>query len=224
MTRNIPVQRIITPFLGVPVRTSRSVGNNGLLLRAHRIQGITTAAALPNQFLSIPSDKRKKNSIVVHPLQYKNRKFTDENTKHINKDSKEANDTIHLSSRTTSHAQNDPNTRRRRNRLKSSIEDLYRRGAADVFATLGFVSSSTTNLLSDRTQFERLQPIIQAFREYLEISEIDMEISEAVSIRLLGNVLALREIQQQLSPEDRRDEAVKQGRSENSPTQEEFFR
>lgn len=146
----------------------------------------------------------------------------------------EGDDTINLTSHTKSQVEDgitdkaikgkDPKTRNRGRRLQRTIEQLWRRGIADVYSTFGFVSSSATNLWSDRTQFERLQPTIQAFREYLKTTEIDLEISKAISTRLLGNILVLREIQQHLSPEDRRDEAVKEKKPEILPTEEESYR
>jgi hypothetical protein len=198
--------------------------------------GMSTAAVVPNRFRTFPNNRRK--NLLVEPL--RTYFATGGSTDRVKRDD-DTNSTaassiteeerlesqlpLDASERETlKESIKDLSWRSKGKRLQRSIQQGWRRGVADVFSVAGFLSSATTNLWSDRSQFERLQPTIQAFRDYLKTTEIDLEITKALSLRLLGNILALREIQQYLNPGDRRDEALKQNASKDIPTEEESYR
>lgn len=232
----------ITTFWGALVLTTRPSWGGGFVKSSRTpflAVGMSTAAVVPNRFRTFPSSRKK--SLFVQPLRLKNRLVTEGNG-----DSVKTNDSTNSTASTTDEEsiksrlpldqseretiqkiveeEKDPSWRNRGKRLQRSIEQGWRRGVADAFSVVGFMSSAATNLWFDRSQFERLQPTIQAFREYLKTTEIDLEITKAISVRLLGNVLALREIQQYLSPGDRRDGASKKEASPGIPTEEESYR
>ena len=202
---------------------------------------MSTAAVVPNRFRTVPGNR--KRSLFVQPLRLKNNfssedssetvKADDDSTRRTNTTSTTDEESIDSrlpldpSERETIKKiidEKDPSWKDKGKRLQRSIEQGWRRGIADAFSVAGFVSSAATNLWFDRSQFDRLQPTIQAFRDYLKTTEIDLEITKALSVRLLGNILALREIQQYLSPGDRREEALKNEASKDLPTEEESYR
>ncbi len=225
----------MTTLLGAILLTARPSGGRQCFSRTPFLAvGVSTAAVVTNRFRTFPY--RKKN-LFVEPL--RTYFATGGSTDRVKRDddtnttasSTEVEETLESQlPLDASERENikkslkDPTWRSKGKRLQRSFEQGWRRRVADVFSVAGFLSSSVTNLWSDRSQFERLQPTIQAFRDYLKTTEIDLEITKALSLRLLGNILALREIQQYLVVGDRRDEALKENASKNVPTEEESYR
>jgi len=102
-----------------------------------------------------------------------------------------------------------------------------RKGIGGFFSAIGFVSSATTALLTDRAQFQRFKPTVQALRNFLKTSGIDLEFSKSLNHRLLENVIILRRIQSAATEgSDRRDLALLSGSRSLDwvPTREEALR
>jgi hypothetical protein len=70
-----------------------------------------------------------------------------------------------------------------------------RSGVSRIFSALGFVSSSTTSLFTDRDQIQRLGVTVEAFQKFLSSSGIDVELSESLNLRLLDNLIILGRVQ-----------------------------
>ncbi|GAX23143.1 hypothetical protein FisN_33Lh035 [Fistulifera solaris] len=230
------VTMTMTTLLGAFLLTARPSCNRQFRRTPLFAVGMSTAAVVPNRFRTFPANYRKKN-LLLEPLRTyfatggsidRVKRDDDTNsTAFTEAETLESQSQLPLDESERENikkSMKDPTWQNKGKRLQRSIEEGWRRGVADVFSVAGFLSSSLTNLWSDRSQFERLQPTIQAFRDYLKTTEIDMEITKALSLRLLGNILALREIQQYLTVGDRRDEALKQSASKNIPTEEESYR
>jgi hypothetical protein len=109
---------------------------------------------------------------------------------------------------------------------RNAFTRRVQRGTGDFISALGFVASSTTALLFDRNQFQRLRPSVQALRNFLKTSGIDLEISRTLNARLLDNIVILGRIQGTLmqGSKDRRDLALSTNTNMDLPTEEESLR
>lgn len=107
-------------------------------------------------------------------------------------------------------------------------KNLLRRAqqlTGDLFSALGFVTSSTTALLFDRRQFQRLKPSVLALRQFLKTSGIDLELSHSLNSRLLNNIVILGRVHAVMyEGKDRRDDALSEKTNLSIPTEEEALR
>lgn len=71
----------------------------------------------------------------------------------------------------------------------------FRASLSRVFSAAGFVSSSATSLLTDRDQLQRLKETVEAFRNFMKSSGIDLELFQTLNVRLLDNVIILGRVQ-----------------------------
>jgi len=85
-----------------------------------------------------------------------------------------------------------------------------RRRTGAALSAVGFLTSATRALLTDRSQFQRAwKPTVDALRSFLRKSGIDLEISALLNVRLLDNILILSRVEKAaLNGKDRRDLAV----------------
>jgi hypothetical protein len=94
----------------------------------------------------------------------------------------------------------------------------------DFISALGFLSSSITALLYDRSLLQRHRPSIEALRQFLKTSGIDLELSRSLSARFANDIVVLGRIQQELlKGKDRRDLALST-KNVSLPTKEESLR
>lgn len=70
-----------------------------------------------------------------------------------------------------------------------------RRGASSLLSGVGFVSSAATSLLSDRAQYSRWKPAVEALALFLKTSGIQLELSKSLTFRLLDYTVILGRIQ-----------------------------
>ena len=99
-----------------------------------------------------------------------------------------------------------------------------RRGAGSVASTAGFLSSATTSIITDRAQFRRSRPTVEAFNLFLNSSGIDLELSPSLNVHLLRNVIVLGRIQKVLADRNDRREQAKAKRKIKVPSKEEALR
>jgi hypothetical protein len=107
---------------------------------------------------------------------------------------------------------------------RRSLSRGLQRTASGVISGIGFLSSAATDLLTDRSSFrQRWQPSVDAMKNFLQKSGIDLEISNSLNIRLLDRVVILARVQSQLiGSADRRDLALAPG--VKRPSNEESLR
>jgi len=84
-----------------------------------------------------------------------------------------------------------------------------RRAAGGAAATIGFVSSAATSILTDRAQFRRTKPTVQALTRFLETSGISLELSPSLNVHLMRNILVLGRMQKILVERNDRREQTK---------------
>jgi len=83
-----------------------------------------------------------------------------------------------------------------------------RKSVGNAASTSGFLASVITSIWADRAQFQRSKPLVQAFRNFLSTSGIDLELSTSLNVHLLRNVVVLSRIQSILDArKDRREQA-----------------
>lgn len=102
-----------------------------------------------------------------------------------------------------------------------------RRTASGLISAIGFLSSTTTALLTDRGQIKgRWRPSVEALRRFLKTSGIDLEISQSLNMKLLDSVVILATIQKRLLGDRDPRDLVKLPSWQNPtiPTEEESFR
>lgn len=88
-----------------------------------------------------------------------------------------------------------------------------RRGAGVAISSMGFLSSSTSAFLGDKTALQRWNPTIEALREFLKTTGIDLELSKTLNGRLFHNAVLLQRVQSSiLEDSDRRDLVLQRGR------------
>jgi hypothetical protein len=99
-----------------------------------------------------------------------------------------------------------------------------RRGAGVAISSIGFLSSSTSAFLGDKTAVQRWNPTIEAMKEFLKTTGIDLELSKSLNGRLFHNAVLLQRAQSSiLEGRDRRDLALQRGRHD-LPSNEEALR
>jgi hypothetical protein len=92
-----------------------------------------------------------------------------------------------------------------------------RRRLGSIVSAMGFATSATTSLWSDRSQIRRWKNTANALRNFLNQSGIDLEISPSVNHRLLDNLIILSRVEKAaLNGRDRRDLAVFQNNTSSS--------
>jgi hypothetical protein len=107
--------------------------------------------------------------------------------------------------------------------LKYATRQL-RRGAGVGISNMGFLSSSTSALLGDNTVLQRCNPTIEALKEFLKTTGIDLEISKSLNGRLFHNTVLLQRVQRSIfEGRDRRDLVLQRGRHD-LPSNEEALR
>jgi hypothetical protein len=99
-----------------------------------------------------------------------------------------------------------------------------RRGAGAAISSFGFLSSSTYALLGDKTAVQRWNPTIEALKEFLKTTGIDLELSKSLNGRLFHNTVLLQRVQSSIfEGRDRRDLVLQRGRHD-LPSNEEALR
>ena len=100
-----------------------------------------------------------------------------------------------------------------------------RAGVSRIFSAAGFFSSSTTSLIRDREQLQRLKVTVEAFQNFLTSSGIDVELRDALNLRLLDNLIILGRVQKAaLQGEDIRDTVLLSVQPTDMPSNEESYR
>lgn len=99
-----------------------------------------------------------------------------------------------------------------------------RRGAGGLASVVGFISSATTSIVTDRAQFRRSRPIVEAFTRFLKSSGIDLELSQTLNVHLLRNVIVLGRAQKVLAERLDCREHSRSKRSIKIPSREEALR
>jgi hypothetical protein len=86
-----------------------------------------------------------------------------------------------------------------------------RRRLGNVVSAMGFATSATTSIWSDRSRIRRWKNTADALRNFLNQSGIDLEISSSLNHRLLDNLIILSRVEKAaLNGSDRRDLALLQ--------------
>jgi hypothetical protein len=99
-----------------------------------------------------------------------------------------------------------------------------RRGAGVAISSAGFLSSSTSAFLGEKTAVQRWNPTIEAMKEFLKTTGIDLELSKSLNGRLFHNAVLLQRAQSSiLEDRDRRDLVLQRGRH-GIPSNEEALR
>jgi hypothetical protein len=99
-----------------------------------------------------------------------------------------------------------------------------RRGAGVAMSSMGFLSSSTSAFLRDKTALQRWNPTVEALKEFLRTTGIDLELSKTLNGRLFHNAVLLQRVQSSiLEDRDRRDLVLQRGRHD-IPSNEEALR
>jgi hypothetical protein len=99
-----------------------------------------------------------------------------------------------------------------------------RRGAGVAMSSVGFLSSSTSALLGDKNVVQRWNPTIEALKEFLKTTGIDLELSKTLNGRLFHNAVLLERVQSSIfEGRDKRDLVLQQGRHD-LPSNEEALR
>jgi len=98
------------------------------------------------------------------------------------------------------------------------------RGAGVAISSLGFLSSSVSQLVADRAALRRWKPTVKALGEFMKTTGIDLELSKSLNGRLLHNIVLLGRVQSHVfEGKDRRDFVLRGGRHD-IPTNEEALR
>jgi hypothetical protein len=88
-----------------------------------------------------------------------------------------------------------------------------RRGTGEVISNMGFLTSSTTAVLRDKCALQRSNPTIEALKEFLRTTGIDLELSKTLNGRLFHNAVLLQRVQSRiLEDKDKRDLVLQRGR------------
>jgi hypothetical protein len=99
-----------------------------------------------------------------------------------------------------------------------------RRGTGVAISNMGFLSSSTSAFLGDKCALQRSNPTIEALREFLKTTKIDLELSKTLNGRLFHNAVLLQRVQSSiLEDRDKRDLVLQRGRHD-LPSIEEALR
>jgi hypothetical protein len=99
-----------------------------------------------------------------------------------------------------------------------------RRGAGVAISSMGFLSSSTSAFLGDKTALQRWNPTVDALKEFLKTTGIDLELSKSLNGRLFHNAVLLQRVQSSIfEGRDRRDLVLQRGRHD-LPSNEEALR
>ena len=101
---------------------------------------------------------------------------------------------------------------------------VLRRGAGGIASTAGFLSSAATSIITDRAQFRRAKPTVEALKLFLNKSGIDLELSQSLNVHLLRNVIVLGRIQKVLAERSDRRECSKTKQTIAIPSREEALR
>ena len=101
---------------------------------------------------------------------------------------------------------------------------VLRRGAGGIASTAGFLSSAATSIITDRAQFRRAKPTVEALKLFLKKSGIDLELSQSLNVHLLRNVIVLGRIQKVLAERSDRRELSKTKQNIVIPSREEALR
>jgi hypothetical protein len=113
---------------------------------------------------------------------------------------------------------------KRSSRFVEYTKRLLRRGAGVAISSVGFLSSSTSALIGDKTAEQRLNPTIEALKEFLKTTGIELELSKSLNGRLFHNVVLLERVQSSIfEGRDRRDLVLQQGHHD-LPSNEEALR
>jgi hypothetical protein len=97
------------------------------------------------------------------------------------------------------------------------------RRAGGVLSAVGFATSATRALLTDRSQ--QWKPTVDALRSFLKKSGIDLELTALLNRRLLYNIILLSRVEKAaLKGNDRRDLALCSETAISIPTGEEALR
>lgn len=68
-------------------------------------------------------------------------------------------------------------------------------GLSSMITGIGFVSSATVALVSNRAQYRRWKPSVEMLQNFLESTGIYLELAQALNVRLLDNTVILGRIQ-----------------------------
>jgi hypothetical protein len=99
-----------------------------------------------------------------------------------------------------------------------------RRGAGVAISSMGFLSSSTSAFMRDKSAVQRWNPTIEAMKEFLKTTGIDLELSKSLNGRLFHNAVLLQRAQSSIFEDrDRRDLVLQRGHH-NLPSNEEALR
>lgn len=99
------------------------------------------------------------------------------------------------------------------------------RGTGIAISSVGFLSSSVSQLVADRAALRRWKPTVEALGKFMKTTGIDLELSKSLNARLLHNVILLGRVQSSVfQGTDRRDLVLKGGRRQMLPTNEEGLR
>lgn len=104
------------------------------------------------------------------------------------------------------------------------ISRSLRRGAGAVASSAGFISSATTSYLTDRAQYRRIKPSVDAFVKFLNTSGIELELSPSLNYHLVRNVVVLSRIQKILNLRNDRRERTISTKTIDIPSREEALR
>lgn len=91
-------------------------------------------------------------------------------------------------------------------------------------SSAGFISSATTSYVTDRAQYRRIKPSVDAFTRFLNSSKIDLELSPSLNYHLLRNVVVLSRIQAILNARNDRRERARTTKKVDIPSREEALR
>lgn len=108
---------------------------------------------------------------------------------------------------------------------RSLIRSL-RKGAGAVASSVGFVSSAATSYVTDRAQYRKIQPSVDAFTKFLNTSGIELELTPSLNYHLLRNIVVLSRIQRILNERNDRREQARSATKKNLdiPSREEALR
>jgi hypothetical protein len=99
-----------------------------------------------------------------------------------------------------------------------------RRGAGVAMSSIGFLSSSTSAFLGEKNALQRWNPTVEAMKEFLKTTGIDLELSKTLNGRLFHNAVLLQRAQSSIFEDrDRRDLVLQRGRHD-LPSNEEGLR
>ena len=185
----------------------------GLFLRTNHYPSVVSAAVLPNRKSRRGQNRDLGSKVEPGRMEARGNGKLEEKKSVASTAISEASDLSSVS--TTSSTV----------KTKRSLARKIQQATGDFFSALGFITSSATALVFDRTQFKRLKPTVLALRNFLSTSGIDLELSPSLNSRLPDHLAILGRIQKALLQDrDRRDLALSTKNYVNLPTEEEALR